>query len=106
MIGKHWKTTLVMALLLAFGAILSNCSTGKQSAETRTAAAGGVTTIARAGTQVGNPAPDFQLAKMDGAPISAADLRGQPAVIVFWTCPSPKFRSSANIELPSLLPVF
>src|SRR5262245_17181343 len=89
MIGKHWKTTLVMALLLAFGAILSNCSTGKQSAETRTAAVGGGIASGRAGIQVGNPAPDFQLATMDGAPISAADLRGQPAVIVFWTswCP-------------------
>src|SRR5262249_723950 len=70
-------------------AILSNCSTGKQSAETRTAAVGGGIASGRAGIQVGNPAPDFQLATMDGAPISAADLRGQPAVIVFWTswCP-------------------
>jgi peroxiredoxin len=89
MIEKQSKAILAVALLLVFGAILINYSTGKQSAETRTAAARGGTTSRRVGTQVGNPAPDFQLPKMDGAPISLADLRGKPAVIVFWNswCP-------------------
>lgn len=84
MIEKHWKAIPAITLLLVFGAILISCSTGKQSAETRTAAARGGTTSGGAGTQVGNPAPDFQLAKMDGAPVSLADMRGKPAVIVFW----------------------
>ncbi len=41
------------------------------------------------GTAVGNLAPDFQLARTDGAPASLASMRGQPAVVVFWTawCP-------------------
>lgn len=84
MIGKRWKTALAITLSLAFVAILSNCSTGKQSAETLTAVKGG-TAIRLTGTQVGNPAPDFQLARMDGAKISLADMRGKPAVIVFWS---------------------
>ncbi|MGH9754997.1 MAG: peroxiredoxin family protein [Blastocatellia bacterium] len=89
MIEKHWKVIPAITLLLVFGSILINCSTGKQSVETRTVAAGGGTTSGGAGTQAGNSAPDFQLAKMDGGPISLADLRGKPAVIVFWTawCP-------------------
>jgi peroxiredoxin len=89
MIEKHWKAILAITLLLVFGAILINCSTGEQSAETRTAAARGGTISWRAGTQVGNPAPDFQLAMIDGAPVSLADMRGKPVVIVFWAawCP-------------------
>lgn len=88
MIEKHWKAIPTITLLLFFGAILINCSTSKQSVETRTAAAGGITS-GSAGIQVGNPAPDFQLAKVDGGPVSLADMRGKPVVIVFWTawCP-------------------
>jgi len=84
MIRKRWKTTMAIILSLAFGAILSGCSTGEQSVETLTAAAQGVRVIGRAGTQVGNPAPDFQLPRIDGATVSLADMRGKPAVIVFW----------------------
>ena len=61
MIRKRWKTTMAIILPLAFGAILSGCSTDNQSAEPLTAAAGGMTTIGRAGAQMGNHAPDFQL---------------------------------------------
>jgi peroxiredoxin len=89
MIEKHWKAILAITPLLVFGAILINCSSGKQTTEPRTAVARGGTISWRAGTQVGNPAPDFQLAMMNGASISLADLRGKPAVIVFWSawCP-------------------
>lgn len=84
MIGKYWKKTLAIALLSSFGAILIDCPSNTRSAETRTADTGGGTTSGRAGTQVGIPAPDFQLAKLGGGSISLADLRGKPAVIVFW----------------------
>jgi peroxiredoxin len=57
-----------------------------------------MTTIGRAGTQVGNPAPDFQLPNMDGATISLADLRGNPAVIVFWAA----WCSSCKEEAPRI----
>ncbi len=41
---------------------------------------------------VGNLAPEFELAKLDGTTVSFQDLQGEPAVIVFWTawCPSCK----------------
>src|SRR5215813_9518261 len=57
-----------------------------------------MTTIGRAGAQVGNPAPDFQLPNMDGATISLADLRGNPAVIVFWAA----WCSSCKEEAPRI----
>src|SRR5262247_4847670 len=98
MIRKRWKTSMAIILPLAFGAILSGCSTGKEPAETLTAAAGGVPTIVRARTQVGNPAPDFQLPKIDGATVSLSDLRGKPAVIVFWA----SWCSSCKEEAPRI----
>jgi len=98
MIRKRMKTTMAAILPLAFGAILSGCSAGNQSAETLTAAAGGATTIGRAQTQVGSPAPDFQLPKIDGATVSLADLRGNPAVIVFWA----SWCSSCKEEAPRI----
>jgi cytochrome c biogenesis protein CcmG/thiol:disulfide interchange protein DsbE len=35
-------------------------------------------------TAVGNRAPDFALADLDGNPVRLADLRGQPVVLNFW----------------------
>lgn len=42
-----------------------------------------------AGANVGDAAPEFQLQQVNGQTISLADLRGHPAVIIFWTswCP-------------------
>ncbi len=41
------------------------------------------------GTAIGDIAPDFQLTQTNGTPVSLDSLRGQPAVVVFWTawCP-------------------
>jgi peroxiredoxin len=41
------------------------------------------------GTSVGQLAPEFELSKTDGTPISLRDLEGNPALLVFWTawCP-------------------
>jgi peroxiredoxin len=98
MIRKRSKTAMAIILPLVFGAILSGCSTDRQSAETLTAAAGGMATIGRAATQVGNPAPDFQLPRIDGATVSLADMRGKPAVIVFWA----SWCSSCKEEAPRI----
>lgn len=37
------------------------------------------------GAELGQAAPEFQLRQMDGSTISLADLRGHPAVLIFWT---------------------
>jgi cytochrome c biogenesis protein CcmG, thiol:disulfide interchange protein DsbE len=100
MIRKIWKTNLAIALLAAIGAALSNCSTGEQYAETRTAAVGRPFALAdpQAAPPVGNPAPYFQLKRIDGGRVSLADLRGKPAVIVFWSA----WCSSCKEEAPRI----
>ena len=35
-------------------------------------------------TAVGNPAPDFVVADLDGTPIRLDDLRGRPVILNFW----------------------
>lgn len=84
-----WKAILSITLLLALGTVLSSCSVNKSAAEKPAGAADATVASGRVGTALGDTAPDFQLAKLDGATVSAADLRGQPAVIIFWTawCP-------------------
>ncbi len=44
---------------------------------------------AKRGTAIGQMAPDFEIAKNEGGNISFSDLKGNPAVLVFWTawCP-------------------
>jgi peroxiredoxin len=98
MIRKSWRTNLSIALLVAIGAILSNCSTDNQYAETLTAAAGKESASVPVGTGVGQPAPNFQLKKTDGGRVSLADMRGKPAVIVFWSA----WCSSCKEEAPRI----
>ncbi len=39
---------------------------------------------AAASTAIGNPAPDFSVADLEGNPIRLADLRGRPVIVNFW----------------------
>lgn len=89
MISKQRKVILAVMLVLSLGALLSSCSVSKRAAETQVTTTNVSAATGRVGTAVGDSAPDFQLTQMNGAAISAADLRGQPAVLVFWTawCP-------------------
>ena len=94
---KNLRTQAARALvLIAAGTVFVGCSTGdRQSAsapaQAATSAAEGTNAPPR-GAAIGNIAPDFQLARTDGSPVSLADLRGKPAVLVFWTawCPTCK----------------
>ena len=76
-----WQLKAALALLVfvvsAFGFGLANGRAVAATAEQH------------AGTNVGDAAPEFQLQQVNGQTISLADLRGHPAVIIFWTswCP-------------------
>lgn len=84
------------ALVLLAGVIMSGCSAA--GGRTDVVASPPTVTTADArprdvvGTALGETAPEFQLARQDGSPVSPQALRGQPAVLVFWTawCPSCK----------------
>lgn len=58
-------------------------------------------TAAKAGTAVGETAPEFSLTTVDGSQISSTNLSSKPAVLVFWTawCPSCKEEAPAINKL-------
>ncbi len=98
---KQAKIWMLSALLVIAGASFGGCSSStSQSEGAATQATTGQTATGKMGessplmigTAVGNTAPDFQLARTDGSTVKSDDLRGQPAVLVFWTawCPSCK----------------
>ena len=90
---KRWKTATALACALLVVAAFAGCSANlpKPGASDARAAAGtaGGSAPTRVGASVGDAAPDFQLAGLDGSRVSSTDLRGQPAVLIFWTawCP-------------------
>jgi len=96
---KKLKTCALLALILTTGMYLTACSSGGgkneiagKPADSTAPAAATTTSSAKVGTSVGDIAPDFQLTRGDGSQVSPQGLRGQPAVLVFWTawCPSCK----------------
>jgi peroxiredoxin len=91
---KAWKRISLLALAITLAAIIAGCTLNnrKTDATSETAPSGSSEII---GTAIGNTAPDFQLAKMDGASVSLNDLKGQPSVIVFWTAWCPVCREEA-----------
>lgn len=88
-----YKLVILLAVILTISAILAGCSQVSNEADgpgqVTSVSKGPGSALAPTGTAVGDLAPDFQLSKMDGSPFSLADLRGRPAVLVFWTawCP-------------------
>jgi len=64
----HLVTALIVPLVLAalLGAYLASRS------------------AAPSPTAIGNPAPDFSIADLDGNPIHLADLHGRPVIVNFW----------------------
>jgi len=90
--SKSKMLVLVGALLLV-GVVLNGCSpnTSKMGPSAGPVASNNATSN-KIGTAVGDTAPDFQLAGLDGAQLKLADLHGRPAVLIFWTawCPTCK----------------
>jgi len=87
--SKSKIIALISGLLLT-GLILAGCSVkGSRTAGASAPVAANNAPSNRIGTAVGDIAPDFQLAGLDGAQFKLADLHGQPTVLIFWTawCP-------------------
>jgi peroxiredoxin len=70
---------IVGGLLLIRPAILATTVTA-----TSTKASTGLTGPNQKTVQVGDSAPDFQLATLDGRTIKLSDLKGQPVLVNFW----------------------
>lgn len=79
------KLAMVLALVAGY---FAGCGV---STEQKQASSGSSTQTqeVKRGTAIGDIAPDFDLAKIDGGNVSLKDLEGKPAVLVFWTawCP-------------------
>ena len=86
---NKWKVIALISGVMLMGLIIAGCSIGSKF---NVASAPGTTNTAQSnkiGTAVGDTAPDFQLAGLDGAQLKLVDLHGQAAVLIFWTawCP-------------------
>ncbi len=86
------KPIVILGLMLFTAAGFVACSLSKepmkdQAAQTTTGA--DPHSEPNGGSDLDNVAPNFQLTKIDGAPVSVSELRGHPAVLIFWTawCP-------------------
>ena len=105
---NKWKIAILLVGALLVGSAFVGCSSNVS--KTGTSSAPIVANAApsnKIGTAVGESAPDFQLAGLDGAPLKLADLHGQPAVLIFWTawCPvckeeAPQFNALAAKYAP------
>lgn len=100
---NKWKVIVLISGLLLTGLILVGCSAKESKTDVSSApVAPNTLTSNRIGTEVGDTAPDFQLAGLNGEQLKLADLHGQPAVLIFWTawCPvckeeAPRFNKLA-----------
>ncbi len=78
------KLAIVLALVVGY---FAGCGV---STEQKPVISGSTQTQdAKRGTAIGDIAPEFDLAKVDGGNVSFKELDGKPAVLVFWTawCP-------------------
>jgi len=90
------KSNNILAIILMTAAVIGGLTACGSAVKTETApsltAALNEQSAPLREAKVGSLAPEFELAKLDGAKISSADFAGKPAVLVFWTawCPSCK----------------
>lgn len=83
MISLQLKAALAL-LVFVVSALVSDTANGLSVAATQKQQA-----AQQADTNANDAAPEFQLQQVNGQKISLADLRGHPAIIIFWTswCP-------------------
>lgn len=93
---KIWKIALLPGGALLMGSAFVGCSTNvlKTGAPSAPITANAAPSN-KIGTAVGDTAPDFQLAGLNGEQLKLADLYGQPAVLIFWTAWCPVCREEA-----------
>lgn len=82
---RNWKMAAALTLAIIAGAFFVGRSsrTEKEKDSTAETVANSAAVVER-GTEVGDLAPDFRLAQLDGSKLTLDDLHGQPAVLVFW----------------------
>lgn len=85
-----WKIAVLLVGALLMGSAFVGCSSNVLKTGTSSApVAANAAPSNKIGTAVGDTAPDFQLAGLNGEQLKLVDLHGQPAVLIFWTawCP-------------------
>lgn len=82
---RNWKIFALITLTIIAGFFVGRGSNSEKDkvSTTKTAVSDAARSVKR-GTEIGSLAPHFQLTKLDGSVLSLNDLRGQPAVLVFW----------------------
>jgi thiol-disulfide isomerase/thioredoxin len=80
---RNWKVITVLTLAITIGAFFVGRSSNIEKEKTGVAEVP-VANVIKRGTEIGDLAPEFQLAQLDGSKLSLDNLRGQPAVLVFW----------------------
>ena len=86
---KNIKLIAFLSLALVSAFVISAC-TGSTATKTEKAESSDPSTTAAEkaetrGTKVGNLAPEFKLASVKGEAVSLDSLKGNPAVLVFWS---------------------
>ncbi len=87
---NKWKIAVLLVGALLVGAAFAGCSSNvSKTGASAAPGAPNTTGSNKIGTALGDTAPDFELAGLDGTQLKLADLHGQPAVLIFWTawCP-------------------
>ena len=78
---------MMLAVILASGSVISGCSSDSAPPPV---------------VQIGSPAPDFQLQRLDGQPVSLSSLQGRPVMLNFWAT----WCGPCQMEIPFLQEAF
>lgn len=99
--NRLWQIIILVTLLSGVAVFIGRSLNGRTAGAAKQLLPPTNASTAKVGAAVGDAAPDFELASIDGAPASLAGLRGQPAVLVFWTawCPTCKEEAPRFNEL-------